>query len=154
MIDTPQIANSAAQPAAVIRLTIPKDQIRQVMGPAMQEVVATAVAQGIGPAGPVFSHHFRLDSEVWDFEVGVPVRGPVSPSGRVQPGELPAARVLRTIYHGPYDGLGGGWTEFHAWIAANGHSTRPDFWERYMSNPDTNPDPATYQTELNRPLAD
>jgi effector-binding domain-containing protein len=153
MIDTPQIINSAAQPAAVIRVTIPKDQIRQVMGPAIQEVLATAAAQGIGPAGPVFSRHFRFDPEVWDFEVGVPVRGPVSPAGRVRAGELPEAKVLRTVYHGGYEGLGGGWVEFETWIKANGHATRGDFWERYLTDPASNPDPATYQTELNRPLA-
>jgi hypothetical protein len=55
MIDTPAISRTAAQPAAVIRLTISREEIRNVMGPAIGEVTAAAAAQGIGPSGPVFS---------------------------------------------------------------------------------------------------
>ncbi len=86
MIDTPQITETTAQHAAVIRLTIPRAEIQQAMGPAIGEVMAAVGEQGIGPAGPVFSHHFKMDPEIFDFEVGVPVASPVTPVGRVQPG--------------------------------------------------------------------
>lgn len=152
MIDTPWIAQSAAQTTAVIRFTIPREEIRKVMGPGIGEVMATVAAQGITPTGPVFSYHFRMDPEVFDFEVGVPVAEPVTPAGRVKPGQLPAVTVARTVYHGPYEGLGAGWGEFDAWIAASGHTPRPDLWEFYVAGPESNPDPATWRTELNRPL--
>ena len=54
MIDTPQITQSDAQLTAIIRLTIPRAQIRNVMGPGIGELLATVAAQGIAPAGPVF----------------------------------------------------------------------------------------------------
>jgi effector-binding domain-containing protein len=152
MIDTPQITQSNAQLTAVIRLTIPRAEIRNVMGPAMSEVMATVAAQGIPPAGPVFSYHFRMDPDTFDFEVGVPVAKPVSPAGRVKPGELPAKNVARTVYHGGYEGLGAAWGEFNAWIAANGHKPGPDLWECYAAGPESSPDPANWRTELNRPL--
>jgi effector-binding domain-containing protein len=152
MIDPPQFVNSEAQPAAVIRLKIPRSEIQAVMGPAMAEVVAAAQAQGIGPAGPLFSHHFRMTPDVFDFEVGVPVTGPVKPVSRVQPGALPAARVVRTVYHGGYEGLAGGWGEFDAWLQANSHPTAANLWERYLTGPETSPNPADWRTELNRPL--
>lgn len=152
MIDTPQITRFAGQSAAVIRFTIPRAEIRNVMGPAIGEVMAAVAAQGISPAGPVFSHHFRMDPEIFNFEVGVPVATPVSPVGRVKPGELPAATVARTIYHGPYEGLGAAWGEFGAWIAANGHKPGPNLWECYVAGPESSPDPANWRTELNRPL--
>src|SRR5690242_17116165 len=98
------------------------------MGPAIGEVIVTVSGQGVGPAGPVFSHHFRMDPEVWDFAVGVPVHAPVTSSGRVQPGELPAKRVARTTYRGPYEGLGEAWGEFHRWITQEELATAPDFW--------------------------
>jgi effector-binding domain-containing protein len=153
MIDTPTITQTTVQIAAVIHLTIPREEIRNVMGPGMSEVIAAVTAQGIGPAGPVFSHHLRMDPKVFDFEVGVPVTKPLSPTGRVKPGQLPAARVARTVYHGPYDGLGAAWGEFDAWLIANGHKPAPDLWERYVTGPETNPDPATWSIELTRPLA-
>ncbi len=153
MIDTPEIIKTSRQAAATIRFTIPRDQIQQVMGPAIQEVMATVAAQGIKPAGPLFSHHFRMDPGVFDFEVGVPVSEPVAAAGRVLPGELPAATVLRTIYHGDYEGLGPAWGEFGSWAAEHGYSTAQDLWECYVTGPESGQGPAGWQTELNRPLA-
>jgi effector-binding domain-containing protein len=139
-------------PAAVIRLTIPRDQIQQVMSPAISELLEAVTAQGIGPVGPVFSHHFQVNPEFFDFEVGVPISGELHPAGRVVPGALPAAKVMRTIYTGPYEGLGEAWGEFMGQLRAAGHFPAENAWERYLSDPTVVTNPADYQTELNRPL--
>lgn len=152
MLDKPQILLTEARQTAVIRFTIPRAEIRNVMGPAIAEVLAAVAAQGMAPAGPVFSHHLRMDPETFDFEVGVPVHAPVSAANRVKASQLPAATVARTVYHGPYEGLGAAWGEFNAWITAEGHRPAPDLWECYVAGPESNPDPATFRTELNRPL--
>ena len=117
MLDTPRILETPAQLTAVIRLTIPREEIRQVMGPGYRELMTAVAAQGMVPTGPWLTHHLRMDPAVFDFEIAVPVKTPIFPAGRVQPGRLPAARVARTVYHGAYEGL-----------------------------------PATWRTELNRPL--
>lgn len=152
MLDKPQILDTEAQPSAVIRLTIPRQEIQQVMEPAISEVLSTLAAQGIAPAGPVYTYHFRMDPGIFDFDVGIPVKTPVTASGRVKPGELPAARVARTIYHGPYEGLGAAWGEFKAGLAAEGLHQAPNLWESYTTGPETTPDPARWCTELNQPL--
>jgi effector-binding domain-containing protein len=152
MLDKPEIAQTAAQPTAIIRLTIPREEIRNVMGPGHRELMAAVAAQGIAPAGPWFTYHLRMDPAIFDFEIGVPVTAPVSDAGRVKAGQLPAATVARTVYHGPYEGLGAAWSEFDAWITAQGHTPGPDLWECYVAGPESNPDPATWHTELNRPL--
>ena len=111
MIDTPQIVETHAQPAAIIRLTIPRSKIREVMGPGLAELKAAIAAQGIAITGPWFTHHLKMEPDVFDFEIGVPVATQVTATGRVQPGELPAARVAQTVYHGGYEGLSDGWSE-------------------------------------------
>jgi effector-binding domain-containing protein len=146
----PEIATVPAQLTAVIRLLIPRDQIRVVMGPAMQEVMQTVHRQGLTPAGPMFTHHFRIDPGVFDFEVGVPLASEVNPDGRVVPSFLPATKIARTVYTGSYEKLGAAWEEFDSWITANGHSPKPDLWERYLSGPQA-PEPST---ELVHPLND
>lgn len=153
MLDKPQIIQTQAQPAAVIRFTIPRAEIRNVMGPGIGEVMAAVAAQGVTPAGPVFSHHFKMDPDTFDFEVGVPVKAPVNPDGRVKPSQLPGAKVARAIYRGPYEGLGAAWGEFNEWIVAEGLTPAANLWESYVAGPESGPDPAKWQTELNRPLA-
>jgi len=140
MLDKPQIVQTDAQQTAFIHLTVPRAEIRNVMGP------------GLAPAGPWFTHHLRMDPDTFDFEICVPVTAPVSAAGRVKAGQLRAATVARTVYHGPYEGLPAAWGEFMDWIAAEGHTPAPDLWERYVAGPESNPDPATWRTELNRPL--
>ncbi|MGH7712735.1 MAG: GyrI-like domain-containing protein [Gemmatimonadaceae bacterium] len=152
MLDTPQITQTAAQQTAIIRLTIPRDEVRNVMGPGIGELMATVAAQGIAPAGPWFTHHLRMDPGTFDFEIGVPVTAPVAATGRVKPGQLPATKVARTVFHGSYEGLGAAWRELDAWIADEGHTPAADLWECYVAGPESNPDPATWRTELNRPL--
>jgi hypothetical protein len=45
-IDKRHITQTAAQTTAIIRLTIPKDEIRKVMGSAIGAVLAAVTAQG------------------------------------------------------------------------------------------------------------
>jgi effector-binding domain-containing protein len=154
MLDNPIIVESAAQSAAVLHLTVPRAEIRHVMGPGLGEIRAALVAQGIAATGPWFTHHFRFDPAVFDFEIGVPVGATVAPVGRVQSGQLRAARVARTTYHGGYEGLGAAWGEFDDWIKANGHKPATDFWECYVAGPESGPEPAGWCTQLTRPLLD
>src|SRR5579884_719747 len=149
MIDTPETVRTARQDAAVIRIKVPRSQIRQVMGPAMREVVAAVTSQGIGPAGPLYTHHFGIYPDVFEYEVGVPVNSPVSPVGRVQPGEVPALEIARTVYHGSYEHLATAWQEFDDWIGRSGHVPAADLWERYLTQPHTTADPDS-ETELSR----
>lgn len=151
-IDAPRIVQTAAQPIAAIRLTIPRGEIRAVMGPGIGELMSTLAAQGIAPAGPWLNRHFRMDPGVFDFEIAVPVPRPVAPTGRVTNGELPAATVARTIYRGPYEGLGEAWGELDRWIREQGRTPAPALWEVYVAGPESSPDPATWRTELDRPL--
>lgn len=154
MIETPHITQTTAQLTAVIRVTVPRGEIQSVMGPGIGELMAAVKAQGIGPAGPWFTHHLKIDPAIFDFEISVPVSAPVAPAGRVVGGEMPAGKVARTIYRGPYEGLGEAWGEFGKWIAGCGHATREDLYECYVAGPESSPNPAEWRTELSRPLLD
>ncbi len=152
MIDKPKITKTSEQLTAMVHVTVPREDIQKVMGPGIDEVKAALAAQGIAAAGPWLTHHLRMDPTVFDFEICVPVKSPVSARGRVKPGRLPAGTVARTVYHGPYEGLGAAWGEFGEWIKAEGLKPADDLWEVYTVDPSSNPDPSSWRTELNRPL--
>jgi effector-binding domain-containing protein len=152
MIDPPKIVQTKAKDVAVIHVTIPRSEIQQVMGPGLSELRDTLAAQGLAPTGPWFTRHLKLDPKVFDFEIGVPIDKPLKPQGRVRTGQLPAGKVARTIYHGPYEGLHAAWSEFGDWLGAHGHEPRESIWETYLTDPNVSEDPSTYLTELTRPL--
>ncbi len=152
MIDTPEIVLTEPRTAAVIRLTIPRDRIREVMGPAIEEVLAVVGEQGLEAAGPVFSHHFRMDPEFFDFHAGVPVEGTVRPAGRVVEGKLPEVKAARAVHIGPYEELGAAWGELEAWVASQGLTPAPDLWESYLAGPESGLDASSWRTELVQPL--
>lgn len=152
MIDRPQITETTAQLTAMIRLTIPRSEIQSVMGPGIGEVMAVVKAQGLGPVGPCFTHHLKMDPATYDFEICVPVTAPVTPAGRVKPGRVPAVKVARTVYHGDYAKLGEAWGEFKTWIAASGLTMSADLYESYQVGPESSPNPADWRTELSQPL--
>jgi len=153
MIATPQIIQTHVQEAAVIRLTIPRSDMMKVFGPAVSELMTVLAAQGVDPVGAVFAHHLKMSQDTFDFELGVKVAAPVKAAGRMKPGQLPAAKVARTVYSGPYEGLPSAWDEFVKWMKANGHEQAENLWEVYSIGPQSTPDPANWRTELNRPLA-
>ena len=152
LIEAPVITETAPRLAAAIHFTIPRSQIRSVMGPGLSEIMAAVQAQGIGPTGPWFTHHLKMDPATFDFEICVPVSAPVTPVGRVVSREIPAVQVARTVYRGSYEQLANGWQEFGAWMARNGHVAGPDLYECYTVGPESNPDAAAWRTELSRPL--
>lgn len=153
MLATPQIVKTEAQRAAVIHLTVPRSEMMKMFGPAVGELMSALSAQGIEPIGAVFAHHLKMSPDNFDFELGVKVAAPVKPAGRMKPGQLPAAKVARSVYSGPYEGLPAAWGEFNKWMKANGHAQAEDLWEVYSVGPQSSPDPANWRTELNRPLS-
>src|SRR4029077_19159961 len=111
MLAAPEIIMTNVQEAAVIRLTIPRSEMMKVFGPAVGELMAALAAQGVDPVGAGFAHHLKMSPDTFDFELGVKVSAPVKATGRVKPCQLPAVKVARTVYSGPYEGLPSAWGE-------------------------------------------
>ncbi|MEZ4739753.1 MAG: GyrI-like domain-containing protein [Flavobacteriales bacterium] len=145
----PEIVTSEEQTTAVIHLVVPGKDMPKYMDPAIQEVLKVMADQGQAPAGPMFSYHHRRPSDTFDFELGFPVAKPITPTGRVVSGTLPAEKVVRSVYQGPYEALGSAWGELQAWVRERKLPETGRFWERYLTNPNEVKDPKAYRTELN-----
>lgn len=152
MLETPELIDVPQQHTAVIRLHIPFDECQEHFGPAVGELFAELERQGIAPAGPLFDHHFSAPDTHFDFEIGVPVSKPVVPNGRVIPSERPAFRAVKAVLVGGYENLPEAWPELMQWIAEQGLQAATDFWQVFAKGPDSDPDPATWRTELVRAL--
>jgi effector-binding domain-containing protein len=102
-----------------------------------------------------------------EIETAVPVAAPVTGDNRVIVDVLPAGRYATLIYTGPYegDGLMRATADLLAWAEKKGIvwdkwqvGTTGEGWkarvERYLTDPDEEPDPSKWETELAFKLAD
>jgi effector-binding domain-containing protein len=149
MITAPELTTTTEQPAATIHLVIPGRDMPKHMDPAIQEILKVLADQGLQPAGPMFSYHHRRPSDTFDFEIGFPVAQAIDEQGRVKSGSLPAERVARCIYQGPYERLSEAWPKLQEWVREQDLPETGRFFERYLNNPDEVQDPLQYHTELN-----
>jgi effector-binding domain-containing protein len=154
MLTEPEVGWSPPQQTAVVHITIPRAEIGSIMGPTIGEVSTGIAAQGIIPSGPWFARYLKMEPGTFEMEVGIPVETPVAPAGRLEPSELPAGRVARATYRGPYEGLHPAWGEFGRWIEESGLVPRQGQWESYVRGPESDPDPTGWRTELVIPVED
>ena len=152
MLEKSEVIETPATPIAYIHLTIPPSEMPAQFGAACQELFAALVAQKLAPSGPLTAHHLRRPNATFDFELAVPVASAVQSIGRVQAGHKPVMKVVRTVYHGGYEGLPVAWGEFQSALDAAGHTLTPDFWETYVVGPASSANPADWRTEFARPL--
>jgi effector-binding domain-containing protein len=159
MIEAPEITISRHETAAVIHIQCPRERIQAEVGPAVKEILAALASQGRSPSGPMFMHHLTMSKSQFDVEVGFPVNTSLRDSGRVMSSQLPAARVARTIYHGPYEGLFSAWDAFGKQLERDGLvgegvlSPIKTLWECYLVGPETSSDQSRWRTQLNLPLS-
>lgn len=149
MITPPEVISTKELITAAIPLVIPGRDMPKYMDPAIQEIITTIKGQGITITGPMFSYHHRRPSDTFDFEIGFPVSKAIKPEGRVINSKLPAVKVVRSVYQGPYEGLAQAWPALQNWVRTNGHGETGKFWESYLNNPEEVKDPKEYRTELN-----
>lgn len=149
MITTPEVITTKEVATAAIPLVIPGRDMPKYMDPAIQEVIKAITGRGIAITGPMFSYHHRRPGDTFDFEIGFPVSQAIRPEGRVINSKLPAVKVVRSVYQGPYEGLAQAWPALQEWVRKNGHGETGKFWESYLNNPDEVKDPKDYLTELN-----
>jgi effector-binding domain-containing protein len=149
MITPPEVIHTQEIATAVIHLVIPCRDMPKYMDPAIEELIKTITGQGVGITGPMFSFHHRRPTDTFDFELGFPVANAIRSEGRVVNSKLPALKVVRSVYQGPYDGLAQAWPTLQTWMKENGHVGLPRFWESYLNNPHEVKSQGDYLTELN-----
>ena len=154
MIEPLRIVQTKPQLTALIPITVPREDIRKVMGPGLTELKAAIAAQNVAVTGPWFTHHVRDPGKVFDFEICLPVATSVAPVNRVKPGQWPAMNIVQTTYHGGYEGLGGAWGEFIGMIKAAGHRAADGLYEAYAVGPEVSADPSIWRTVLSKELVE
>jgi len=159
MSHEPQIQERTAQHYASIPVTVAMDGLSGAIDSGYSELFGWLASQGIPPAGPPLIRYLVIDmAGELRIELAVPVAAPITASGRIQPGTLPAGRYAVLRHTGPYDGLIASnaallrWAQEHGieldtWDTAEGSAWRSRT-EHYLTDPSQEPDPAKLETDV------
>ncbi|GLI28367.1 DNA gyrase inhibitor [Agromyces rhizosphaerae] len=142
------IGDRAAQPTASIRETVPMPELSEFFARAYPAIMRAVGEQGVQPAGAPFAIYHGMPGATADVEAGIPVAGAFTDTGKVGAGELPAGTVASTMHVGPYETLGTTWDELGRAVAERGLVPSDTMWECYLSDPEEEPDPAAWRTEV------
>lgn len=147
-----EVRDLPEQTVAVRRATVEQGRLREFFDTAFPEVWMAVQSQGLAPAGPPFARYHGMPGNEMDVEAGFPVVG-FTGTDDVQASTLPACRAAVAVHVGPYEGLADTWDALMRWGGEHQlQRAGDDFWEIYLSDPGTEPDPSTWRTQLVQPV--
>ena len=149
----PRKVHLTEQPVAVVRERVPMASLTDFFGRAFGTVMAAARKQGASLAGPPFALYRGMPSETVDVEAGFPIDGNFTEADGVASGTLPETDALEALHVGPYDTLENTYHAILGQMEAEGLTPSDTMWEYYLSDPETEPDPAKWQTRVVWPVA-
>lgn len=149
---SPEIVELAAQEAIAVRGEVAMAELADVFGRAFAEAARAAAAAGVEIVGPPFGYYPEAPTDVVVVEAGFPVSARVEPDGDAHPMVLPGGRAVQALHVGPYDTMEQTYGALRSWMAAHGLHPANAMWESYLSDPEAEPDPATWRTRIVWPL--
>jgi effector-binding domain-containing protein len=132
---------------AVVRAELPVDELPAWLTGVFLTARAYLTQQGIEPAGAPFARLAFLGGVV-AAEAGFPVGQEIPGDGVVEPSTLPDGPAAVTVHWGRYDDLTHAYQACRDWLADHGLEPVGPHWEVYHTDPNTEPDPARWRTDV------
>ena len=147
-----RIEEAHPRETAMVRVDTTETGLQPAIVDGLQAVATAMAAAGVELAGHPFTRYLEWGPGRAVAEIGFPVLRPAPQVGRVGPGRLPGGRVASVVHQGPYETIADTYTRLQAWLAERGHAPTGPMWEYYVTDPDTEPDPAAWRTEVITPI--
>ena len=141
------VADLTDQYTAVVRGEMPREELPGWLAEAFQAVRAYLERAGVDPTGPPFARYSTLGDTV-AAEAGFPVPHEVAGDGSVEPSTLPDGHAAVITHMGPYDDLDRAYLAARDWLGAHRYVPAGPHWEIYHTDPNTEPDPARWRTDV------
>jgi effector-binding domain-containing protein len=149
----PELIELDPQEAVAVRGDVPIGELTDFFGHAFQDAAQAVAAAGAQIVGPPFGFYPEMPKETVAVEAGFPVSDRLEPHGKAHRFVLPGGRAVQATHVGPYDTLEQTYAELESWMKARGLEPAAGMWESYLSDPETEPDPATWRTRIICPVA-
>jgi effector-binding domain-containing protein len=145
-------SNISPQLVAYAEGTDNPSQIRDLFGKLMNTVSKHMGANGGKPAGPPFTRYMEMDDESVRMWVGIPLRDTIPGGNGIVVDSLPGGNIAMTTHIGSLDHLGAAHEAVLSWIDESEFEQAGPPWEYYWGDPQKEPDPSKWKTEVFFPL--
>lgn len=150
---TPEIVDLEPQEAVAVWGEVALADLGGFFAQAFGQAAEAAVSAGAEITGPPFGLYPETPTDTVVVEAGFPVSVRVEPSEPAHRLGLPGGRAVQVVHVGPYDALEQTYAALEAWMTEHDLVGATQMWECYLSDPEAEPDPATWRTLVVRPLA-
>jgi effector-binding domain-containing protein len=141
----PHVVTLNPQGCAVVRETVPVNDLPAFFARAFHLTAASISRQGRQVTGPPLGIYFGMPSDTVDVAAGFPVNAPIETDGAVVPQELPGGRVVQVLHVGSYDSLAQTYDRLSAWMREQRLPETGIMWESYLNEPQPD-DPESTRT--------
>ena len=135
------------QLTAVVRGEIPAGQMSAWLPEAYAAVFDYLSRAGVPPVAPPFARLTFLGDTV-AIEAGVPVLAEVAGDGRIEPSSLPEGPAAITTHLGRYEDIEHALDAVTEWLTGRGLQPAGPHWEVYYTDPNAEPDPSRWRTDV------
>lgn len=149
---SPEIVELDPQNAIAVRGDVAVVDLPGFFERAFVSAAAAVEDSGVDIVGPAFGFYPEMPIQTVIVEAGFPVSTPVETVGDAHHFVLPGGRAVQAMHTGPYETMEKTYADLQSWMAEQGLHPAAGMWESYLSDPRTEPDPATWRTKIVWPI--
>lgn len=127
---------------------VPIDELPQAFAKHLPAAWQALTEAGVTELGPPSSLYHEMDDAICDLTIGIELGpGAEAPDG-LDVSEVPPGPEAKLDFYGPYERIREGFGELVQWCQENGRTPASRARERYITDPQSEPDSSKWLTEL------
>lgn len=148
----PELIQLPARRAAVMHATASTEELPETFARIFPAVFAALTEQGVTDMGHVIAVYHTMDANQMELSAGIEIGDGVEPAEPLELCELPACDAIKADHYGPYDELYQTHESIWPMVEELGRAPISGPIERYITDPEAEPDPSKWHTEILLPL--
>lgn len=148
----PEVVQLPARRMAVMHASASTEELPETFARIFPAVYAALTEQGVTELGHVSAVYHSMDAKQMELSAGIEVGEGVEPTAPVELLEMPACEAIKADHFGPYEELGRTHEAVWAFVQEIGRIPSGGPIERYITDPEAEPDQSKWHTEILLPL--
>ena len=148
----PEVVQLAKRRAAVMHATASTEELPSTFERIFPAVFAALTEQGVTEMGHVIAVYHTMDANQMSLSAGIEVGDDVEVAEPLELLEMPACDAVKADHYGPYDTLYQTHESIWPFVEELGREPIAGPTERYITDPEAEPDPSKWHTEILLPL--